>query len=63
MQTLTRVLARQVYGLDLNDLPLNRLTEQKGIKHKSRFEKKSAHGKCKLLFWDITLENLVRGQR
>jgi hypothetical protein len=26
---LTRVLARHVYGLDLNDLPLDRLTEQK----------------------------------
>lgn len=29
METLTRVLARQVYGLDLNDLPLERLSEQK----------------------------------
>ena len=24
METLTRVLARQVYNLDLNDLPLDR---------------------------------------
>lgn len=29
METLTRVLARQVYNLDLNDLPLDRLAEQK----------------------------------
>ena len=29
METLTRVLARQVYGLDLYDLPLERLSEQK----------------------------------
>ena len=29
METLTRVLAKQVYSLDLNDLPLDRLSEQK----------------------------------
>ncbi|XP_064622191.1 ral GTPase-activating protein subunit alpha-1-like isoform X2 [Lineus longissimus] len=29
METLTRVLARQVYSLDLSDLPLDRLSEQK----------------------------------
>lgn len=29
LETLTRVLARHVYNLDLNDLPLDRLTEQK----------------------------------
>ncbi|XP_062620262.1 ral GTPase-activating protein subunit alpha-1-like [Saccostrea cucullata] len=29
MDTLTKVLAKQVYGLDLTDLPLQRLTEQK----------------------------------
>ncbi|XP_063231262.1 LOW QUALITY PROTEIN: ral GTPase-activating protein subunit alpha-1 [Bacillus rossius redtenbacheri] len=29
LETLTRVLARHVYGLDLTDLPLDRLTEQK----------------------------------
>ncbi|KAI5741308.1 hypothetical protein M8J76_012347 [Diaphorina citri] len=29
LDTLTRVLARHVYGLDLTDLPLDRLTEQK----------------------------------
>ncbi|ESO85701.1 hypothetical protein LOTGIDRAFT_210880 [Lottia gigantea] len=29
METLTRVLANQVYGLHLNDLPLERLSEQK----------------------------------
>ncbi|XP_061497090.1 probable Rho GTPase-activating protein CG5521 isoform X1 [Anopheles gambiae] len=30
MQTLTRVLARQVYNINLSDLPLDRLAEQKG---------------------------------
>lgn len=30
MQTLTRVMARQVYNLNLQDLPLDRLAEQKG---------------------------------
>ena len=29
MGTLTRVMARSVYGLDMTDLPLERLTEQK----------------------------------
>ena len=29
MDTLTRVLARQVYNLDLLDLPLQRLSDQK----------------------------------
>lgn len=30
MQTLTRVMARQVYNINLQDLPLDRLAEQKG---------------------------------
>ena len=34
METLTRVLARQVYSLDLNDLPLDRLSEQKAKKRR-----------------------------
>ncbi|XP_059157319.1 ral GTPase-activating protein subunit alpha-1-like isoform X3 [Physella acuta] len=42
METLTRVLARQVYGLDLNDLPLERLSEQK---EKRRRGKESTKGK------------------
>jgi len=29
METLTRVLAKQVYKLNLQDLPLDRLSEQK----------------------------------
>ena len=29
METLTRVLARQVYNLDLNDLPLERQKDRK----------------------------------
>lgn len=34
MDTITRVLARQVYNLDLNDLPLNRPSEQKQKKRR-----------------------------
>ncbi|XP_049857449.1 probable Rho GTPase-activating protein CG5521 isoform X1 [Schistocerca gregaria] len=34
LETLTRVLARHVYGLDLTDLPLDRLTEQKAKKRR-----------------------------
>lgn len=34
METLTRVLARHVYHLDLSDLPLDRLTEQKAKRKK-----------------------------
>lgn len=30
METLTRVLARHVYNLDLSDLPLDRTNEQHG---------------------------------
>ncbi|XP_076442581.1 ral GTPase-activating protein subunit alpha-1-like isoform X3 [Babylonia areolata] len=52
METLTRVLARQVYGLDLLDLPLERLSEQKekrrrgkeSTKVKSSAEKSFARG-------------------
>uniref|UniRef100_T1JGD1 Rap-GAP domain-containing protein n=1 Tax=Strigamia maritima TaxID=126957 RepID=T1JGD1_STRMM len=36
METLTRVLARLVYGLDLTDLPLDRLSEQKQKKRRGR---------------------------
>jgi hypothetical protein len=34
LETLTRVLARHVYNLDLTDLPLDRLTEQKAKKRR-----------------------------
>ena len=37
METLTRVLARQVYNLDLNDLPLDRLTERAQKKKRGKF--------------------------
>ncbi|KAJ8308029.1 hypothetical protein KUTeg_012903 [Tegillarca granosa] len=36
METLTRVLARQVYNLDLHDLPLDRLSEQKEKRRRGR---------------------------
>ncbi|XP_052001141.1 ral GTPase-activating protein subunit alpha-1 isoform X4 [Xyrauchen texanus] len=36
METLTKVLARNLYSLDLNELPLNKLSEQKQKKHKGK---------------------------
>ena len=36
METLTRVLARQVYQLDLNDLPLDRLSERAAKKKRGQ---------------------------
>ncbi len=36
METLTRVLARQVYNLDLNDLPLDRLSERATKKRRGK---------------------------
>lgn len=42
LETLTRVLARHVYNIDLTDLPLDRLSEQKvkkgRVKNASRSE-------------------------
>ncbi|XP_043553758.1 ral GTPase-activating protein subunit alpha-1 isoform X2 [Chiloscyllium plagiosum] len=36
METLTKVLARNLYNLDLHDLPLDKLSEQKQKKHKGK---------------------------
>ncbi|XP_023783650.1 ral GTPase-activating protein subunit alpha-1 isoform X15 [Cyanistes caeruleus] len=36
METLTKVLARNLYSLDLSDLPLDKLSEQKQKKHKGK---------------------------
>ncbi|XP_071971629.1 ral GTPase-activating protein subunit alpha-1 isoform X6 [Engystomops pustulosus] len=36
METLTKVLAKNVYHLDLNELPLDKLSEQKLKKHKGK---------------------------
>ncbi|XP_040189005.1 ral GTPase-activating protein subunit alpha-1 isoform X9 [Rana temporaria] len=36
METLTKVLAKNVYHLDLNELPLEKLSEQKQKKHKGK---------------------------
>ncbi|XP_036363522.1 ral GTPase-activating protein subunit alpha-1 isoform X5 [Octopus sinensis] len=38
INTLTRVLARQVYNLDMHDLPLDRLTEQKEKKRRGKIQ-------------------------
>ena len=39
LQTLTRVMSRTVYALDLEDLPLVRLSEQKRKKRRHQLEK------------------------
>ncbi|MEQ2258628.1 Ral GTPase-activating protein subunit alpha-1, partial [Xenotaenia resolanae] len=36
METLTKVLARNLYSMDLNELPLDKLSEQKQKKHKGK---------------------------
>ena len=43
METLTRVLAKQVYKLNLSDLPLDRLSEQKAKRVRGKMRKLSAH--------------------
>lgn len=39
METLTRVLAKQVYKLNLADLPLDRLSEQKTKRQRGKQRK------------------------
>jgi hypothetical protein len=43
METLTRVLAHNVYSLDLQDLPLQRLSEQKEKRRRGRSQGNNAH--------------------
>lgn len=40
MDTLTSVIARRVYGLNLKDLPLDRLSEQKHKKRRHQLQAK-----------------------
>jgi lipid II:glycine glycyltransferase (peptidoglycan interpeptide bridge formation enzyme) len=44
METLTRVLARHVYNLDLTDLPLDRLSEQKEKKTRRGIKQNQGQG-------------------
>lgn len=44
MQTLTRVMARQVYNLNLQDLPLDRLAEQKGKRRRAGANQQQVSG-------------------
>ncbi|KAJ8411762.1 hypothetical protein AAFF_G00154000 [Aldrovandia affinis] len=48
METLTKVLARNLYSLDLNELPLDKLSEQKQKKHKGKGGHWGAHEGQKL---------------
>ncbi|GIY68478.1 hypothetical protein CDAR_112172 [Caerostris darwini] len=77
METLTRVLAKQVYCIDLNDLPLDRLSEQKMKKNRGirktiignldeKFEKcksksESAGGKANFLAGSLFDETTSQG--
>ncbi|XP_025103645.1 ral GTPase-activating protein subunit alpha-1-like isoform X4 [Pomacea canaliculata] len=66
METLTRVLARQVYGLDLQDLPLERLSEQKEKRRRGKesTKMKSATDKSFSRGWsrsDGQMANTLRG--
>lgn len=45
MQTLTRVMARQVYNLNLQDLPLDRLAEQKGKRRRGAAAQQSSENR------------------
>lgn len=46
METLTRVLARHVYDLDLTDLPLERLNENKTKRGRRATYTKSENTRC-----------------
>lgn len=55
METLTRVLAKHVYNLDLLDLPLQRLSEQKEKRRRGRSQGMPADLKgslCESVIWD-----------
>lgn len=49
METLTRVLAKQVYKLNLQDLPLDRLSEQKS--------KRQRWKQRELCAWELIIKN------
>lgn len=51
METLTRVMARTVYGLDMGDLPLERLTEQKRKRRPQITQDKRAFNKASFTRW------------
>lgn len=44
MDSLTAVLARSVYGLDMANLPLDKLSEQKEMKQRRRGEDREGSG-------------------
>lgn len=45
MDSLTAVLARSVYGLDMANLPLDKLSEQKEMKQRRRGEGREGSGR------------------
>lgn len=48
METLTRVLARHVYNLDLTDLPLDRLMEQKSKRGRRLVSRPESNTQCNI---------------
>jgi hypothetical protein len=48
METLTRVLARHVYNLDLTDLPLDRLMDQKSKRGRRVISRPESNAQCNI---------------
>ena len=60
METLTRVLARTLYGLDLGDLPLDRLSEQKRKRRRHQITEKSNFNRTSFTRWSKMETNSPR---
>lgn len=60
MDTLTKVLARHVYGLELDNLPLDRLTERKALKRAAtKMSALSAFDVSSLIIYSFYLNIIV----
>nr|XP_054586126.1 ral GTPase-activating protein subunit alpha-1 isoform X10 [Nothobranchius furzeri] len=57
METLTKVLARNLYSVDLNELPLDKLSEQKQKKHKGKVNKEEVVQKARPVSSDVGSSN------
>lgn len=53
MDSLTAVLARSVYGLDIANLPLDKLSEQKEKKQRGRGEGEKHLGWLEFVIWNV----------
>ena len=62
METLTRVMARTVYGLDMADLPLERLTEQKRKRRPHVQQERAQFNKASFSRWSRMEKPIVPKQ-